>query len=794
MDHHSSLAAHHHTPQHQRSATMPSFPPPPPPAAQPPVQIPYSDPFHNHTSRDPFLPQPQHRRKESYGGLPTPAPLAPPLGAERSWSGQQGQQFSQASHGNSPHHPSDHHPAQPYDNARRRSIGSAASPPRYAGGPLEPPPPPPPSYGPRNMPPPSPSSSNGSSFPNSHPARGPVSTSPFGSARESTFATRPGGGLSIGSLIGNERPTNDDRGPKPATTQNSPTFRPTNSLSPKRARSTSMRSDFGRVPRPLSPRSSLYGGPGIREDYDRSIFRPAPASHFPQGPMNPQSFRPYQSSPASAGEHSHSQQSNGLPAPPRPNSQPTISARQDRVDPWQPPPVDQHNPEAYREHPPHVLEQQSSRPFEDAPMRSHEPAAQPSNPYVSNPARDERDELPRHPYAPDRRHEYDERRLIDTRSGFGGPTSSPTPSDNMGFESRFRHYGGPPPDRDRESIRPGVRRDDDGHPIPRSLLTVSPELNRREGRSSPLPQAVQGAQPRLMGPGRDSSIKYEFGRMFSGLGSGVGGAGTPTGSFSARGDVTPSRLSPSRFAGAEHGQSGEVGGVVNGTSMLHRNERDIESRDDLDEMNGRSTPTGQGKANKRMKTAHVPHHHHHHAHAHHHHHHHHPTPDDNVNPRSGFSTLRFPPNSNSQAQPPPAMHHHHHHIHTNHHHHHPAKAVSSPTIPEVSVLNGDVLAHVDHLPRSHLGSSLYESMLSIPPGKRVLLDTRLMFSSSSQSMPCFDGKENCTFTVRVPREYLIYSDSANADDQVAGGMEEICKRRAIWGSEIYTDDSDVVAA
>jgi len=32
------------------------------------------------------------------------------------------------------------------------------------------------------------------------------------------------------------------------------------------------------------------------------------------------------------------------------------------------------------------------------------------------------------------------------------------------------------------------------------------------------------------------------------------------------------------------------------------------------------------------------------------------------------------------------------------------------------------------------------------------------------------------------------------DEDIAGGLEEICKRRAVWGSGIYTDDSDVVAA
>ena len=69
-----------------------------------------------------------------------------------------------------------------------------------------------------------------------------------------------------------------------------------------------------------------------------------------------------------------------------------------------------------------------------------------------------------------------------------------------------------------------------------------------------------------------------------------------------------------------------------------------------------------------------------------------------------------------------------------------------------------------------------------------------MFASTANTIPLFEGKENCTFTVRVPREYLAPTDPANAEDQIAGGLEEICKRRALWGSDVYTDDSDVVAA
>lgn len=63
-------------------------------------------------------------------------------------------------------------------------------------------------------------------------------------------------------------------------------------------------------------------------------------------------------------------------------------------------------------------------------------------------------------------------------------------------------------------------------------------------------------------------------------------------------------------------------------------------------------------------------------------------------------------------------------------------------------------------------------------------------------IPHFEDKANCTFTVRVPRGYLRYTGATSEGGQtaVAGGLEEICRTRAVWGTDIYTDDSDVVAA
>ena len=60
--------------------------------------------------------------------------------------------------------------------------------------------------------------------------------------------------------------------------------------------------------------------------------------------------------------------------------------------------------------------------------------------------------------------------------------------------------------------------------LQKNLLGLMVENNKRSGRVSPLPQAVQGAQGRTRGPASEPGIKNEFARMFSGIGSGVGSA------------------------------------------------------------------------------------------------------------------------------------------------------------------------------------------------------------------------------------------------------------------------------
>ena len=156
----------------------------------------------------------------------------------------------------------------------------------------------------------------------------------------------------------------------------------------------------------------------------------------------------------------------------------------------------------------------------------------------------------------------------------------------------------------------------------------------------------------MMGPGRDSSIKYEFGRMFSGLGSGVGSA-TPTPQQHANGTTTPSRLTPSRnMEGVDNArgdnEDGRGGSKSGRGGKKNRRPREEVERGEAEIFDGRMTPSLSQRGNKRSKTAH---HHHHHAHHHHHHHAQHEHAD--AQQPTPFNTIRFPSNPLSHSNHTP---------------------------------------------------------------------------------------------------------------------------------------------
>ena len=151
----------------------------------------------------------------------------------------------------------------------------------------------------------------------------------------------------------------------------------------------------------------------------------------------------------------------------------------------------------------------------------------------------------------------------------------------------------------------------------RSALALLIENSKRGGRFSPLPQAVQGAQGRTSGPASDPGIKNEFGRMFSGIGSGVGSAG-PTGS----GTNTPfPPPSPTMSHGPQRrtplSNRADLPAAPKSRAASKNSRKPRKCKDDESNGNndiGDSTTLGgaSNRANKKGKATH--HHHPHHVH------------------------------------------------------------------------------------------------------------------------------------------------------------------------------------
>lgn len=145
----------------------------------------------------------------------------------------------------------------------------------------------------------------------------------------------------------------------------------------------------------------------------------------------------------------------------------------------------------------------------------------------------------------------------------------------------------------------------------RSLLSV--QDNRRGGRVSPIPQAVQGAQVQQPGPAGEPGIKSEFGRVFQGIGSGVGAT------MSMPSPVVGPAASGLPFSGprredmdspSAHDSPIENSGPMTARPIGRRRKLKEENKGDDDSSTGRQTPNGRGKRTKhaahRHQYVHVP--------------------------------------------------------------------------------------------------------------------------------------------------------------------------------------------
>ncbi|PQE17161.1 Histone deacetylation Rxt3 protein [Rutstroemia sp. NJR-2017a WRK4] len=316
----------------------------------------------------------------------------------------------------------------------------------------------------------------------------------------------------------------------------------------------------------------------------------------------------------------------------------------------------------------------------------------------------------------------------------------------------------------------------------RSFLSV--QENRRGGRLSPIPQAVQGAQVQQPGPAGEPGIKSEFGKIFHGIGSGVGAsmsmpspipgtsAGMPFSNAARREDLeNPStQNSPVENGGHMIARTSSLGG--------RRRKLKEEDRADDESSTGRQTPTGRAKRAKHP--------------AHRHHHHHRPEPLEHIQlPAQQLTPFKTTKGNNSNVSPPSEERSApHHHVRHHHHHHSSApKPAQQPVntiirIPKLEVRSQSVLEEASHFPRSHLGFEYYQANLK--PRRAadpVPHPSQCGFASTNKAIPNFEGRVNCTYTIKVPRIHLTPKS-----------REEITRRRAVWGTDVYSDDSDIIAA
>ena len=143
----------------------------------------------------------------------------------------------------------------------------------------------------------------------------------------------------------------------------------------------------------------------------------------------------------------------------------------------------------------------------------------------------------------------------------------------------------------------------------RSFLGVG-EINRK-GRVSPLPQAVQGAQGQSSGPAHEPGIKSEFGRMFSGIGSGVSAMGAPS-PVTAGAQAVPFQIpGPIRRDDLDQDAPFENGRGIQRTVSRGGRRRKLKDEDSRDDESSNGTNTSSGRV-KRSKTTHHHHGGHHH--------------------------------------------------------------------------------------------------------------------------------------------------------------------------------------
>lgn len=311
----------------------------------------------------------------------------------------------------------------------------------------------------------------------------------------------------------------------------------------------------------------------------------------------------------------------------------------------------------------------------------------------------------------------------------------------------FSNTSAPPEDRNRKGSDESSQH--------RAVLGLAAESKR--GRYSPLPQAVHGAQAQTPTP--DAGIKDEHGRVFSGLGSGIM-------SNSSTVATGPPGLSASPFKrdeGVARLSEDNLMKISRSTPGVSKRPRKMKDENDDNEDARRVTTNGRGK---RSKYSHY-----------------------NLNGEELTNALAYPRKNTpstldfGRRDATPTAY-------GSHIRNAAPSSVPAPLPPPVvfkprtTIKINSIIRDAARKPRKHLGFFLYTPTITplqnangVAPKREVQIEPNIH--------PTFDVPEhtNCTYTIRVSRTWLRKAE-----------REAICATRALWGTGIYTDDTDPVAA
>ncbi|EXJ63946.1 hypothetical protein A1O7_00281 [Cladophialophora yegresii CBS 114405] len=290
----------------------------------------------------------------------------------------------------------------------------------------------------------------------------------------------------------------------------------------------------------------------------------------------------------------------------------------------------------------------------------------------------------------------------------------------------------------------------------RTILGLASESKR--GRYSPVPQAVQGAQAQTPAP--DGGIKSEHGRVFAGIGSGLG-------SVSAGPTPTAQPLSASPFKRDEGGARLSEENLLKmsrSTSGISKRNRKAMEENDRAESDVGDVKKGPGRG-KRSKYAHSY------------------KLDLDDAPSEQRKNVAFPlSNIGRRAATPtsnPSQL-----LQSSHSQLPPSAAARQLNKSKKTIKISTVVAQAARNRRRHLGIFKYDPVVS-PPNSILPNQEKFDVSIRPNLLPSFSDPEqvNCTYTIKVSRLWLRERE-----------RHLIGREQYLWGSGIYTDDSDPLAA